>query len=78
MVVPAFLQGLDDRTVPKSGRTSVNNTAAAAKVTREMVGGAYRLRLNDVELSRTELLELEQRTRVLPIACVEGWTTTQT
>jgi DMSO/TMAO reductase YedYZ molybdopterin-dependent catalytic subunit len=56
----------------------VNKTAAAAKVTQEMVGAAYRLRLNGVELSRTELLALEQRTRVLPIACVEGWTTTQT
>jgi DMSO/TMAO reductase YedYZ molybdopterin-dependent catalytic subunit len=57
----------------------VNKTAAAARVTQEMVGAAYRLTLNgDVELSRDDLLRLEQRTRVLPIACVEGWTTTQT
>jgi DMSO/TMAO reductase YedYZ molybdopterin-dependent catalytic subunit len=31
----------------------------------------------DVRLSRADLLALEQRTRTLPIACVEGWTTTQ-
>jgi DMSO/TMAO reductase YedYZ molybdopterin-dependent catalytic subunit len=62
----------------RQGGFPVNKTAAAAKVTQDMVGAAYRLRLNDVALSRTELLALEQRTRVLPIACVEDWTTTQT
>ena len=31
-----------------------------------------------VELSRSELLAMEQRTESLPIACVEGWSTTQT
>jgi DMSO/TMAO reductase YedYZ molybdopterin-dependent catalytic subunit len=63
----------------RQGGFPVNKTAAAARVTREMVGATYRLSLNDdVSLSRTELLALEQRTRVLPIACVEGWTTTQT
>jgi DMSO/TMAO reductase YedYZ molybdopterin-dependent catalytic subunit len=62
----------------RQGGFPVNKTAAAAKVTREMVGANYRLQLNGVELSRTDLLALEQRTRVLPIACVEGWTTTQT
>jgi DMSO/TMAO reductase YedYZ molybdopterin-dependent catalytic subunit len=62
----------------RQGGFPVNKTAAAARVTQEMVGEAYRLRLNDRELSRAELLALEQRTRVLPIACVEGWTTTQT
>jgi DMSO/TMAO reductase YedYZ molybdopterin-dependent catalytic subunit len=62
----------------RQGGFPVNKTAAAAKVTPAMVGDAYRLRLNGVELARAELLALEQRTRVLPIACVEGWTTTQT
>jgi DMSO/TMAO reductase YedYZ molybdopterin-dependent catalytic subunit len=60
----------------------VNKTAARARVTPAMVGPAYRLRLSDgaraVELSRDELLALPQHTARLPIACVEGWTTTQT
>jgi DMSO/TMAO reductase YedYZ molybdopterin-dependent catalytic subunit len=46
-----------------------------------MTGAAWRLRLSagerSVELSRTELLALELRTEHLPIACVEGWSTTQ-
>ncbi len=62
----------------RQGGFPVNKTAAAARVTREMVGASYALVLNgDVRLSRTDLLALEQRTRTLPIACVEGWTTTQ-
>jgi DMSO/TMAO reductase YedYZ molybdopterin-dependent catalytic subunit len=60
----------------------VNKTARAAKVTTAMVGPSYRLRLSDgareIELSRDELLALPQHTARLPIACVEGWTTTQT
>jgi DMSO/TMAO reductase YedYZ molybdopterin-dependent catalytic subunit len=47
-----------------------------------MVGPAYRLRLSDgareIELSRHDLLAMPQHTARLPIACVEGWTTTQT
>ena len=31
-----------------------------------------------VSLTRDDLLAMEQRTERLPIACVEGWTTTQT
>ena len=46
-----------------------------------MTGPEYRLLLcsGDCELSltRAELLALEQHTATLPIACVEGWTTTQ-
>jgi DMSO/TMAO reductase YedYZ molybdopterin-dependent catalytic subunit len=62
----------------RQGGFPVNKTAAAARVTREMVGASYTLVLNgDVRLSRPDLLALEQRTRTLPIACVEGWTTTQ-
>jgi DMSO/TMAO reductase YedYZ molybdopterin-dependent catalytic subunit len=62
----------------RQGGFPVNKTAAAARVTREMVGASYALVLNGgVRLSRADLLALEQRTRTLPIACVEGWTTTQ-
>jgi DMSO/TMAO reductase YedYZ molybdopterin-dependent catalytic subunit len=63
------------------GDFPVNKTAAAARVTTDMVGAGYALVLRgggrDVRLSRAQLLAMEQRTRRLPIACVEGWTTTQ-
>jgi DMSO/TMAO reductase YedYZ molybdopterin-dependent catalytic subunit len=59
----------------------VNKSAVAAGVTPAMTGAGYRLRLRggpgELVLSRDELLALPQRTAVLPIACVEGWTTTQ-
>ena len=60
----------------------VNKTAAAARVTPELTGPGYRLVLRggdgeEVRLSRDDLLALPQRTARLPIACVEGWTTTQ-
>ena len=67
---------------PRREDFPVNKTAAAARVTPAMVGRAYRLRLSDgarvTELSRDELLAMPQHTARLPIACVEGWTTTQT
>jgi DMSO/TMAO reductase YedYZ molybdopterin-dependent catalytic subunit len=67
---------------PRREDFPVNKTAARARVTAAMVGPAYRLRLSDgvraVELSRDELLAMPQQTARLPIACVEGWTTTQT
>jgi DMSO/TMAO reductase YedYZ molybdopterin-dependent catalytic subunit len=57
----------------------VNKTAAGAGVAP--VGADYRLTLRsgerELRLSRNDLLALEQRTQTLPIACVEGWTTTQ-
>jgi DMSO/TMAO reductase YedYZ molybdopterin-dependent catalytic subunit len=60
----------------------VNKTAATARVTPAMVGSSWRLRLSDgareIPLSRSELLAMPQHTARLPIACVEGWTTTQT
>ena len=66
---------------PRREDFPVNKTAAAAKVTPAMVGGAYRLTLSsgagELALSRDELLALPQHTARLPIACVEGWTTTQ-
>ena len=59
----------------------VNKTARVAGVTPAMTGDGYRLALRsgerELRLSRADLLALEQRTETLPIACVEGWTTTQ-
>src|SRR3954454_518811 len=65
-----------------AGDFPINKRAAAAGVTKEMTGADYRLVLKlghaEVSLSRDELLALPQRTARLPIACVEGWTSTQT
>ena len=60
----------------------VNKTAASAGVTPAMVAPAsYALELRggtrDAELTREQLLGLPQRSETLPIACVEGWSTTQ-
>jgi len=63
------------------GDFPVNKTAAAAGIKPEQTGAAYRLVLrsgdSEVSLTRDELLALPQRTARLPIACVEGWSTTQ-
>ncbi|MEP7089619.1 MAG: molybdopterin-dependent oxidoreductase [Nocardioidaceae bacterium] len=60
----------------------VNRTAVSARITDEQVGDGWRLTLTGgglvVELNRAELLAMEQHTAVLPIACVEGWSSTQT
>jgi DMSO/TMAO reductase YedYZ molybdopterin-dependent catalytic subunit len=57
----------------------VNKTAKGAGVAP--VGADYRLAVRfgerELRLSRDDLLAIEQRTETLPIACVEGWTTTQ-
>jgi DMSO/TMAO reductase YedYZ molybdopterin-dependent catalytic subunit len=67
---------------PRRESFPVNKTAARAGVTAAMVGPPYRLRLSgggrEVALRRDQLLALPQHTARLPIACVEGWTTTQT
>jgi len=59
----------------------VNRTALAAQITSHQVGSGWRLRLRagnrTATLSRDELLRMPQRTYDLPIACVEGWSTTQ-
>ena len=59
----------------------VNRTARGAGVTAAMTGPEYRLALRfegrEVSLARDELLAMDQHTATLPIACVEGWTTTQ-
>jgi DMSO/TMAO reductase YedYZ molybdopterin-dependent catalytic subunit len=66
---------------PRREDFPINRTAARAQITPAMVGSAYRLTLSsaagEVDLSREDLLALPQRTARLPIACVEGWTTTQ-
>jgi DMSO/TMAO reductase YedYZ molybdopterin-dependent catalytic subunit len=50
-------------------------------VTRGMVGADYRVTLaggtTEMALTRDELLGLPQHTARVPIACVEGWSTTQ-
>ena len=59
----------------------VNKTAKAAGIPMDKVGPEWRLALEVGEerlvLTRDELLSMEQVTADLPIACVEGWSTTQ-
>lgn len=63
------------------GSFPVNRTAKSAAILPADVEG-WRLTLtggpNAVAFSRQGLLSLPQHTAVLPIACVEGWSTTQT
>jgi DMSO/TMAO reductase YedYZ molybdopterin-dependent catalytic subunit len=60
----------------------VNRTAAAAQIDATMTGSSWRLSLQGiggrtVQLSREQLLAMPQASHSLPIACVEGWSTTQ-
>jgi DMSO/TMAO reductase YedYZ molybdopterin-dependent catalytic subunit len=58
----------------------VNKTAATARIDPALTGASWRLQVlgaRSVELSRDQLLALPQHTYELPIACVEGWSTTQ-
>jgi DMSO/TMAO reductase YedYZ molybdopterin-dependent catalytic subunit len=59
----------------------VNRTAAAAGIRPTDVDGSWRLVLTGgprrVELDLAALAALPQHDAVLPIACVEGWSTTQ-
>jgi DMSO/TMAO reductase YedYZ molybdopterin-dependent catalytic subunit len=59
----------------------VNRTAATAQITAKKIGPSWRLRLHAgsrvMALSREQLLRMPQWTYELPIACVEGWSTTQ-
>jgi DMSO/TMAO reductase YedYZ molybdopterin-dependent catalytic subunit len=58
----------------------VNRTAVAVGITAPEVGSSWRLQLvgsRMVSLSREQLLAMPQHTYELPIACVEGWSTTQ-
>jgi DMSO/TMAO reductase YedYZ molybdopterin-dependent catalytic subunit len=61
----------------------VNRTFAAVGIAPEKTGTGWRLALQAgdeprAELTRDELLAMELVTAKLPIACVEGWSTTQT
>ncbi|MBJ7472511.1 MAG: molybdopterin-dependent oxidoreductase, partial [Solirubrobacteraceae bacterium] len=64
------------------GEFPVNKTAAVARITPEMVDDSWRLQViagdRTVELSRSDLQAMTQRTEDLPIACVEGWSSMQT
>jgi DMSO/TMAO reductase YedYZ molybdopterin-dependent catalytic subunit len=58
----------------------VNKTAAAVKVTSRASDPEWRLELQGAsahKLSRAQLMAMPQQTMELPIACVEGWSTTQ-
>jgi DMSO/TMAO reductase YedYZ molybdopterin-dependent catalytic subunit len=64
------------------GDFPVNKTFAAVGIERDAVGPGWRLELlaggeRRARLRREELLDMELVTARLPIACVEGWTTTQ-
>jgi len=61
----------------------VNTTFQDARIEPTLTRGSWRLTLRgpageDLRLSRGELLALPQATHDLPIACVEGWSTSQT
>ena len=60
----------------------INKSAVAARVTDLARDPAYRLTVaygvRSVELTRDELLALEQAAEELPIACVEGWSASGT
>jgi DMSO/TMAO reductase YedYZ molybdopterin-dependent catalytic subunit len=61
----------------------VNQTAASAGIKESQTGATWRLTLSSdspaghppVVLRRADLLQMEQHTAGLPIACVEGWST---
>lgn len=60
----------------------VNRTAAAARITPELTGDRWRLTLTGgatpITLDRAALAAMPQHSARLPIACVEGWSTTET
>jgi DMSO/TMAO reductase YedYZ molybdopterin-dependent catalytic subunit len=60
----------------------VNRTAAAARITPDLTGDRWRLTLTGgprpVVVDRAALTAMTQHTAQLPIACVEGWSTTET
>ncbi|MDH6127408.1 molybdopterin-dependent oxidoreductase [Kitasatospora sp. GP82] len=57
----------------------INKTAAAVGVSPEHVGPDWRLEVHGavpaLVFTREQLLAMRQRTALLPIACVEGWST---
>jgi DMSO/TMAO reductase YedYZ molybdopterin-dependent catalytic subunit len=58
----------------------INKTAAGVGIGPEQTGAAWRLQIEGAakrQLSREQLLAMPQHSYDLPIACVEGWSTTQ-
>ncbi len=58
----------------------INKTMAKVGISPDQIGSSWRLDLSGrrrMKLSREQLLALPQHTYDLPIACVEGWSTTQ-
>jgi DMSO/TMAO reductase YedYZ molybdopterin-dependent catalytic subunit len=58
----------------------VNKTADYRNITPNMVDASWRLTISgptgeEVQLSRSDLLDMDLHRAVLPIACVEGWST---
>jgi DMSO/TMAO reductase YedYZ molybdopterin-dependent catalytic subunit len=77
-----FLAFLLPRGRTRSGPNGflVNKSWAAAGVPGHSVGSGWRLHLHGVHslsLTREQLMALPQHSYELPIACVEGWSTTQ-
>jgi DMSO/TMAO reductase YedYZ molybdopterin-dependent catalytic subunit len=70
-------------TGPGPNDFEVNGTAASAGLTAAVLGASWRMELRGASsgasrrLSRAQLQALPQYTHSLPIACREGWSTTQ-
>ena len=66
---------------PEANDFEVNRVFAATGIPVSATGDSWRLVLSGprtVSLSRVELMAMPLATEVLPIACVEGWSTVQT
>ncbi len=66
---------------PEANDFEVNRVFAATGIAASETGEGWHLVLSgprSVSLSRAELLDMPLATEVLPIACVEGWSTVQT
>lgn len=77
-----FLSLFGPHTNPGSGPLDfpITETAAAAQITPASVGDAWRLEVvgkQTLRFSREQLLAMPQHTYDLPVACTEGWSTTQ-
>ena len=75
------LLGPRDRVGPGPNGVAVNRTAGAAAITAADVDSSWALQLQaegrTMRLTRPQLLAMPQYSYDLPIACVEGWSTTQ-
>jgi DMSO/TMAO reductase YedYZ molybdopterin-dependent catalytic subunit len=78
----AFLAPRGDGPGDGPNAFQVNKTFKSVHIPRTSVGGDWRLSMSvdgfpRMTLSREELLAMSATTASLPIACVEGWSTTQ-